>query len=125
MTVKRKAVIYRHGLNKMSKDRNKGRAGYAECSHCHTWRPVVNGMMKSHSQYTTKKNGNLSCPNPAGAISEHVVPIKPHKPCDDVYLRENIRRLRDKDYTLGMIARQAGISTSKARSILDTLADTE
>lgn len=128
MTVKREAVIYRHGLNKMTKDKNTNRPGYAECSYCKTWRPVTDGKMKWHSQYLTRKNGYLPCPNPAGVVIVPVVENKPRakrKPCTDIYLRENIRSLRDQEYTLGMMVRATGVDARKIRSILDLLPETD
>lgn len=124
----REVVIYRHAPNPPSKiDKNVNRAGYAECSYCNTWRPVKNGRMNPHNQYLDRKNGHLSCPNPAGAlivIAEQEKSSPKPIPGVDLFMRERIRSLSD-DYTAAEIASKTNLSARTVRQVLDTLSESE
>lgn len=55
--VKRDAVIYRRGLNKMSIDKNKGKPGYAPCVKCERYARILpSGLLMAHNMHARMKN---------------------------------------------------------------------
>ncbi len=75
-SAKRNAVIYRHGLNKMSVDKNAGKQGLVPCPNCNIHSRVFpDGMLRKHTMNGKMvSKGGIPCFNRTPRFVD-VVPV--------------------------------------------------